>query len=426
MENYNLDLHYHSPYAAACSKNITIPKLAQEAKLKGLNLITTADILHPIWGKHVRENVIKDGNNFIYKDDKDKKLKTYFMLGVEVECIKRVHNLLYFRDFEHMESFKKEILKYSSDMEKYGGGRPRLALTSDQLLDIALDFDVPMAPAHAFTPYFGVYAHYDSLKEAYGKNWKKIKFLELGLSADTTSANKVPELKYIKFASFSDSHSPMSFRIGREYVNASLEEPNFDSFNNLLNNKNKNKINYNVGFNPKEGKYNATACRSCGQVYTLEQAESFNWRCVKCKGIIKKGVSDRIKELAIAQGNTKLEDQAKRPEYKYLMPLAQVIQIAIGQKNILHKSVLEVYNKFIKEYTEIDIMQKVPEEKLNKIDEKITKYIMAFRKNLVVFKTGGAGHYGEPIICFSEKEKEEKQKEINENIYIKDFQKKLF
>ena len=230
METYNLDLHYHSPYAAACSKNITIPKLAHEAKLKGLNLITTADILHPTWGKHVKENIIETKDGFIYKEDKNKKEKTYFMLGVEVECIKRVHNLLYFRDFEHMEFFKKEILKYSSDMEKYGGGRPRLALTSNQLLDIALDFDVPLAPAHAFTPYFGVYAHYDSLKEAYGKQWKKIKFLELGLSADTYSANKIPELKNIKFVSFSDSHSPMSFRIGREYVNASLEKPNLRAY----------------------------------------------------------------------------------------------------------------------------------------------------------------------------------------------------
>jgi uncharacterized protein (TIGR00375 family) len=430
--NYNIDLHYHSPYAAACSKNISIPLLAKEAKLKGLNILTTADILHPIWQKHVKKHLAYDNKEdlFYYKEDKDLPFekRTYFILGCEVECKQRVHNLLYFRDWEHLDNFKKDILKYSQDMEKYGGGRPRLELVNSRLLDYCIDHKVPMGPAHAFTPYFGVYAHYNSLKEAYGENWKKIKFLELGLSADTSLANKIPELKDLSFFSLSDSHSPYSYRIGREHVNCTLEKPNFESFNKLINKKDlkKNKINYNVGYNPQEGKYNKTACKKCSQIYNLEQASKLKWKCVKCQGRIKKGVSDLTKELAINQGNKELKDLQKRPEYKYLIPLAQIIQIALNQKNIRHSSVIDLYNKFIKDYSEIEVMLKVSYDELKEINEKIAKYIIAFRKDLVVFRPGGAGHYGVPYICFSKEEKEEKLKEIKRSMKIDYEQKTLF
>ena len=428
MKTYNTDLHYHSPYAAACSKNISIPVLAKEAKLKGLNLLTTADILHPIWSKHVKDNLLEEDGCYFFKEDKDKpkEKRTYFILGVEVETTKRVHHLLYFKNWEHLEKFRKKILPYSSDMEKYGGGRPRLSLTHKQLLDMCIEFDVPLGPAHAFTPYFGVYSHYNSLEEAYGENWKKIKFIELGLSADTNLANVIPDIKNLSFFSFSDSHSPKSFRIGREYVAMQLEKPNFDSFIALLDRKKEHKVLYNIGYNPQEGKYNATACRTCAQIYSLEQAISNNWRCIKCKGIIKKGVKDRIKEVAVAQGNKELKKQIDRPDYRYLIPLAQVIQIAIKQKNILHKTVLEIYDKFVSKHTEIDTMQKVPEEELKKIDENITKYIIAFRNNYVVFRSGGAGHYGIPHICFSEREKKDKQKKIDEETKLVSIQKTLF
>jgi uncharacterized protein (TIGR00375 family) len=429
---YNLDLHYHSPYAAACSKNISIPVLSKEAKLKGLNILTTADILHPIWEKHVKENIIYDENEdvFYYKEDKkiDPQKRTYFILGCEVECTQRVHNLLYFKDWDHLENFKKVILPHSKDIEKYGGGRPRLDLNCKELLELCIKHKVLIGPAHVFTPYFGIYAHYNSFKEAYGKNWKEIKFIELGLSADTNTANTIPELKDLKFFSFSDSHSPASFRIGREYVCCELEKPNFNSIYKLVNNieNKKNKILYNVGYNPYEGKYNKTACRKCSQIYTIEQAILNKWKCVKCQGVLKKGVEDRAKEIAIIQGNKNKTSQINRPEYKYLMPLAQIIQIAINQKNILHKNVLEIYNKFITKYTEIDIMQNVSYQELKKINEKIAKYIISFRNDLVVFKPGGAGHYGVPYVCFSKEEKEKQILKIKNEMKINYLQKTLF
>jgi len=429
MSIYNCDLHYHSPYAAACAKTITIPVLAREAKKKGLNLLTSADILHSQWYEHVKENLIEDKNgSFYFKEDKElpENKRTYFLLGCEVETVMRVHHLLYFKDFKHVDLFKREFNKYKLGPEKYGDGRPRIPITAKQLVDICKDLNVLIGPAHAFTPYFGVYSHFDTLKDAYGDNWKEIKFIELGLSADSIIANKIPDLLGINFFSFSDSHSPMSYRIGREYVGMNLDAPNFDSFLKLLNKTGNNKVEYNVGFNPNEGKYNRTACRVCGQVHSIEQAEKNNWRCIKCKGILKKGVGDRVIEVAKVQGNKELKDIDRRPEYKYLIPLAQVIQLALKEKNIDSKNVIERYELFISNHTEIEVMLNLSEDELEKIDKEITKYILAFRKNLVVFKPGGAGFYGVPHICFTEAEKKKKQKEIDEETIIKFKQKTLF
>jgi uncharacterized protein (TIGR00375 family) len=301
-----------------------------------------------------------------------------------------------------------------------------MKFTCEQLLEYSLDYDVLVGPAHAFTPYFGVYAHYDSLKEAYGKNYKQIKFVELGLSADTQLANIIPELKDVLFFSFSDAHSASSYRVGREYVCCNLEKPNYASIKDLLNNKKENKIVYNVGYDPQEGKYHRTACKNCKQIYTLSQAINNNYRCALCKGVIKKGVKETVHEIAEKQGNLNHTQITKRPPYKHLIPLAEIIQIYLNKKVISHKDVLEKYNQFVSKYTEIDVMFNVSYENLEKIDVNITKYIKAFREDLVVFYPGGAGKQGTPVICFNELEKKQTQEKINKEIELKAIQKKLF
>jgi uncharacterized protein (TIGR00375 family) len=428
MSTYNLDLHYHSPYAGGCSKNITIPLLSKESKIKGLNILTTADFFNQQWRDHVKKNITYDQKEdlFYYKEDKNKLEKTYFILGCEVECKKRVHNLIYFRNLDVFDEYFKKIYSKVVGLNSYGSGRPRLLLDCKEFLEFSLDYDVLVGPAHAFTPYFGVYAHYDSLKEAYGEKYKQIKFLELGLSADTEVANTIPELKDVSFFSFSDAHSAYSYRVGREFVCCDLEKPNYSSIKKLVNNNPNNKILFNVGYDPQEGKYHKTACRNCGQIYSLKEAEKINFRCILCNNIIKKGVKDKANEIAEKQGNKDIKQISKRPPYKHLIPLAEIIQIYLKKRLINHKDVLEKYNLFVSKYKEIDVMFNVPYEELRKIDAEITKYIKAFRENLVVFYPGGAGKQGKPVICFSEQEKQQTQEKIQKEIYLKSVQKKIF
>lgn len=420
----NADLHLHSKYSAACSKNITIPELSKEGVKKGLDLLSTADILHPEWRKHVRENLIEKDGCYRYKHLINQK-KIYYILGTEVETKNRIHHLLFFKDFKNIQNFYENIKNHTQNLDNYGSGRTKLSLTSKELLDICIKNQVIIGPAHIFTPYFGIYAHYDSLEQAYGENWKYIKFIELGLSADTHTANIIPELKDLFFFSFSDSHSQKSFRIGREYVCLDMERPNFLSLKHLLERK-KGKLLYNVGYDPREGKYHKTACRKCFTFYKLQDAISLNFKCALCKSTIKKGVEDRAFEVSILQGNKDLKPLKKEGvDYKYLMPLAQVIGLAIKRNNILHKEVQLIYEEFIKNHTEIEVMQGVEPKELEKINPLIAKYIMAFREKKVMFRPGGAGRYGEPFIFFDEKQALSKQKEIN-SLYFKNTQKKLF
>jgi PHP family Zn ribbon phosphoesterase len=43
------DLHLHSRFAYACSKNLTLVNMAAWAKIKGIALLSSADFTHPAW-----------------------------------------------------------------------------------------------------------------------------------------------------------------------------------------------------------------------------------------------------------------------------------------------------------------------------------------------------------------------------------------
>ena len=54
------DLHLHSRYARACSKQINIDNLERYAKIKGVDLLGTADFQHPSWRKELNEKLTEE------------------------------------------------------------------------------------------------------------------------------------------------------------------------------------------------------------------------------------------------------------------------------------------------------------------------------------------------------------------------------
>ena len=46
---FHADLHIHSRYSRACSKDCDIPHLAWWALRKGISVIGTGDFTHPAW-----------------------------------------------------------------------------------------------------------------------------------------------------------------------------------------------------------------------------------------------------------------------------------------------------------------------------------------------------------------------------------------
>ncbi len=55
------DLHIHSRFSRACSKNIDFENLVKWAKIKGLDLLGTGDFTHPTWFNEIKEKLVDNG-----------------------------------------------------------------------------------------------------------------------------------------------------------------------------------------------------------------------------------------------------------------------------------------------------------------------------------------------------------------------------
>src|SRR3954471_15847690 len=60
-DTYVADLHIHSRYSRACSRDLTLPNLAWWARRKGIALLGTGDFTHPAWFDHLRESLVEAG-----------------------------------------------------------------------------------------------------------------------------------------------------------------------------------------------------------------------------------------------------------------------------------------------------------------------------------------------------------------------------
>ncbi|MCH7902559.1 phosphotransferase, partial [archaeon] len=293
-------------------------------------------------------------------------------------------------------------------------GRPKLRVTAEEFAQSVSDAGGIFGPAHSFTPYTGIYAFFDSLKDAYGEMHSKLNFIELGLSADTNSADRIKENHSYTFLSSSDAHSPWPHRIGREFNRIKMNKPDFKSLKKAIEQKDEKLITLNVGLNPKEGKYHCTACNSCFSKYSLEQAQQLNWKCLKCAGQIKRGARDRIEILANVEEGT---HPSFRPKYVHSLPLAEIIRQAVQTKGINTRAVQSKWKDFIERFgNEIFVLVDATESELNEVDKSIAQKIIAFRKELVLYIPGGGGDYGKPIICSSKEEMEKKKIELKNEL----------
>ena len=375
----NADLHIHSRYALGVSKKMEIPILAEQAKLKGIDLLATGDCLHIKWLKHLKEN-LQGSEIFECKGIK-------FVLQVEVQDKNKVHHIILLPSFSKALELREKFARYSKNIDL--DGRPSLDLSGEEIAEEVLECEGLIGPAHAFTPYFGIYAHFDSLKDCYGSYASKLAFLELGLSADSKLADKISELHKLTFLSNSDSHSPFPLRLAREFIRIKLGDINFKELKKAFFQENGRKVVLNVGFYPEHGKYYLTRCRDCLLFYKLEDAKKLNWKCANCGGVIKKGVRDRIEEISDCDGNS------RRARYIHIYPLMEIIAVAYNTRNFYSKKIYEIWKKFIDKFgSEVRVLVDVEEKELEKVDENVARYIKAFRNDEIEQIPGGGGVYG--------------------------------
>jgi len=75
------DLHIHSKYSRATSRDMEIPSISKWAKIKGINLVGTGDFTHPDWLREIK-SYLKEYEDGIYEYD-----GVYFILSAEINLI---------------------------------------------------------------------------------------------------------------------------------------------------------------------------------------------------------------------------------------------------------------------------------------------------------------------------------------------------
>lgn len=382
----NADFHIHSCFSMASSKDMLIKNMAPKSKLKGLELLGTGDAFHPKWLDIIEESTTYSGDGIYTADEMD------FVLTTEVEARHRIHHVIIIPDIDIAREFSKILPSKNKTVD----GRPKTNLDGGELLDLAHDYDCLIGPAHAFTPWTGMYKYYDSIYDCYGQ---KPDFVELGLSADTLMADCVSELKDFPFLTNSDAHSPWPHRLGREFNQLELEDISYSSIKKAIKNRD---IKANYGLVPNLGKYHMTACTKCYRLVDPATAKKNRMKC-SCGGTIKKGVDFRISEIADFD---KPRHPVFRPEYVHLMPLAEIIS-SVHNKGVTTKTVQGIWQKLIDGFaTEISVLIDADLDDVKKIDSDVALAIKSFRDNTVDIIPGGGGKYGQ--ICFKKEVKKSK------------------
>ena len=111
------DLHIHSRYSRATSRDMNLDTLALWAKVKGIDLLGTGDFTHPAHFASIEEKLEPTGNGlFVLKGKTREHKTTRFMLTAEVCNIytwngktRKVHSLIFAPTLEAARKMTSEF-----------------------------------------------------------------------------------------------------------------------------------------------------------------------------------------------------------------------------------------------------------------------------------------------------------------------------
>ena len=226
---YLADLHIHSHYSRATSKDCTPEHLDLWARRKGIGLVGSGDFTHPAWRRELEEKLEPAGNGF-YTLKKEFRLEgssagepPRFVITGEISSIykkdgrvRKVHSLILLPGLEAAELVSRKLEAIGNI---HSDGRPILGLDCHDLLEILLELcpEAVYVPAHIWTPHFslfGAFSGFDSVEECFGDLSGHIHAMETGLSSDPPMIWRVSALDRYQLLSNSDAHSPA--KLGRE------------------------------------------------------------------------------------------------------------------------------------------------------------------------------------------------------------------
>lgn len=384
---YFIDLHIHSRFSRACSKDLNLENLEKWARIKGIDLLGTGDFTHPIWIQELKGN-LKEENGIFYS-----KTGFKFILSGEISLMytqgrgRSVHLVLLAPSFEIVDKINLYLdRKGRRDYD----GRPIFKISCEQFTKDMKEIsnDIELIPAHIWTPYFGVLGSksgFDSLKEAFGSQIDKIYAIETGISSTPEMNLKLKELNSKTIVSFSDSHSFWPWRLGRE---ATILK-NIDSYNEIIREIRENDILGTIEVNPAYGMYHFDGHRDCLFSCGFEETKKLNKICPVCKKQLTIGVDYRVNELSDFNKEIK-------PKTSYeILPLHELIS-AYLDSGLNTKKTWEIFNKLISRFgNELSILITISEEELLElIDKNLVELILKNREGKIEVKPGYDGNYG--------------------------------
>ena len=398
------DLHIHSRFSMATSKEGTPENLDFWARKKGISLIGTGDFTHPVWREELKERLVSEGNGLYrlrdeYVKEESRKFPgegTRFVVSGEISSIykkngktRKVHNVSLLPGLEAADAMAQRLEKIGNI---HSDGRPILGLDSHDLLEMMLDVcpEGILIPAHIWTPHFsvlGAKSGFDSVEECFEELAPYIHALETGLSSDPAMNWRISKLDRYQLVSNSDAHSPS--KLGRE-ANLLDIDCSYEGLYRAI--QTGEGLEGTVEFFPEEGKYHFDGHRKCGVSLSPVEAERLGGICPVCGKKLTMGVDHRVEQLADrAEGFVKKDGK----KYESLVPLPEVISTCMGY-SAASKKVQGCFEQMIQTLgTEFDILRNVPSEDIKSCaGERIAEGIENVRTGNVKRIPGYDGEYG--------------------------------
>jgi uncharacterized protein (TIGR00375 family) len=402
-----VDLHIHSKYSRACSRDCDLEHLSWWARRKGITVIGTGDLTHPAWAEEIRTKLVpaEDGL-FRLRDDLDREvLRTLppschtpvrFLLEVEISTIykrgdktRKVHHLCYLPDIAAGEEFTRRLSKIGN---LGSDGRPILGLDSRDLLEITLESGDGgyLIPAHAWTPWFAVLGSksgFDAVEDCYVDLADHIFAVETGLSSDPEMNWRVSKLDRFHLVANSDAHSPpmlgrnatvLDTELGYGNLRRALETG--DGYVGTLD------------MFPEEGKYHHDGHRKCGVHLEPEDTRALGGQCPECGKPLTLGVLYRVSELA---DRTAEEKPATAGTVQHILALPEIMGeiLGVGPKS---KKVTQAVDGLVNTLgPELSILLELPIEQIRTAKNPLlTEAIERLRAGRVRREAGYDGEYG--------------------------------
>jgi len=401
------DLHVHSKYSRATSRDADLEHLALYAKRKGITVVGTGDFTHPAWWQEITDKLVPaEPGLYRLRPDLEREVdallppacrrEVRFLLEVEISTIykkgdktRKVHHLIYAAEMATAGRFRDSLGRLGNIKSD---GRPILGLDSRHLLEVTLESgsDAYLVPAHIWTPWFsmlGSKSGFDTVEECYGDLAGHIFALETGLSSDPPMNWRVSALDGYTLVSNSDAHSPPM--LGRE-ANVFVCELDYFAMRRAL--ETREGWGGTLEFFPEEGKYHLDGHRACDVCFEPEETRRHKGLCPVCNKPLTVGVLHRVEQLA----DRKVGSQPARPApFRSLVPLPELVAEihGVGVKSKAVETTLQTLAAQVG--PELELIDQAPLEEVRRLTHPLlAEALDRLRRGKVHCSGGFDGEYG--------------------------------